>query len=53
VRDFLPPTFWFLGLGWWALHILLIGLVYMVGFKAGKKKGMKLAAESVAKGNVV
>ncbi len=51
MRDFLPPTFWFLGAGWWVLHILLIGFVYMAGFKAGKRKGMRLAAEGAAKGN--
>ena len=51
MRDFLPPTFWFLGLGWWVLHILLIGFIYMAGFKAGKRKGMRLATEGVAKGN--
>ena len=51
MRDFLPPTLWFLGLGWWVLHIMLIGFVYMAGFKAGKRKGMRLAAEGTAKGS--
>lgn len=51
MRDMIPPTFWFLGLGWWVLHIVVIGFIYMAGFKAGKRKGLRLAAESAAKGN--
>jgi hypothetical protein len=46
----LPPTLQFFGVGWWVLHIVLIGFVYMAGFKAGKRKGMKLAEEAAAGG---
>ena len=40
----LPPSFQFFGIAWWILHIVVIGFVYMAGFKAGKKKGMNMAA---------
>ncbi len=37
------PEFWqFLSPGWWVIHILGIGIVYMVGMGHGRRQAQKM-----------
>lgn len=37
--DILPESFQFLNLGWWAIHIIAIPLVFYIGYALGRRKG--------------
>jgi hypothetical protein len=43
------PEFWrFLNPGWWAIHVLGVGIIYMLGMGHGRRQALKMRSKAGA-----